>query len=265
MKVKKGFDFMDYNKVIALVKEAKKFISQDNIDNVKMKGEADFVTVVDTNISDFLKNELHALYPNIGFFSEEEDGKLEEDCWILDPIDGTTNLVYGYNMSSISLAHYVHGQGVVFGVVYQPFTNELFTAIKGEGAYLNGTKRLSVSNRPFNRAIIEFGSGATHKENAEENFKIALSLFKECVDIRRICSTALVLCFIADGRIDGYFEKIIKPWDIAAGSLFVEEAGGKMTDYNGNPIDFTNKKTTIIVSNGLIHEKVVSKITEIVG
>ena len=78
---------MDYNKVIALVKEAKKFISQDNIDNVKMKGEADFVTVVDTNISDFLKNELHALYPNIGFFSEEEDGKLEEDCWILDPID----------------------------------------------------------------------------------------------------------------------------------------------------------------------------------
>lgn len=256
---------MDYTKVIELVKEAKKFIDGQSASNFSMKGDADFVTVVDTNISNFLKQELHQLYPDIDFFSEEEDGKLAEDCWILDPIDGTTNLVYGYNMSSISLAHYVHGEGVVFGVVYQPFTNELYTAIKGQGAYLNGTKRLQVSSREPKKAIIEFGSGSTHKENAEENFKIALSIFKDSVDIRRICSTALVLSFIADGRIDGYFEKIIKPWDIAAGSLFVEEAGGKMTDYYGKPIDFSNPKTTIIVSNGIIHDFLVKKITEIVG
>lgn len=256
---------MNYTKVIELVKEAKKFIDGQSAANFTMKGEADFVTVVDTNISNFLKEELNKLNPEIGFFSEEEDGQLVEDCWILDPIDGTTNLVYGYNMSSISLAHYVHGEGVVFGVVYNPFTDEIFSAEKGKGAYLNFTKPLKVSNRTPNKSIIEFGSGSTHKENAEENFKIALSIFKDCVDIRRICSTALVLSFIADGRIDGYFEKIIKPWDIAAGSLFLEEAGGKMTDYQGNPIDFSNKKTTIIVSNGVIHDFLVKKINEVVG
>lgn len=256
---------MNYTKVIELVKEAKKFIDGQSTANFQMKGDADFVTIVDTNISNFLKEELHQLYPEIGFFSEEEDGQLVEDCWILDPIDGTTNLVYGYNMSSISLAHYVHGEGVVFGVVYNPFTDEIFSAQKGKGAYLNFEKPLKVSDRTYERSIIEFGSGSTHKENAEENFKIALSIFKDCVDIRRICSTALVLCFIADGRIDGYFEKIIKPWDIAAGSLFIEEAGGKMTDYQGNPIDFSNKKTTIIVSNGVVHDFLVKKINEVVG
>lgn len=256
---------MNYTRVIELVKEAKKFIDGQSAANFQMKGDADFVTVVDTNISQFLKEELHKLNPEIGFFSEEEDGQLVEDCWILDPIDGTTNLVYGYNMSSISLAHYVHGEGVVFGVVYNPFTNEIFSAEKGKGAYLNFTKPLKVSSRSSDKSIIEFGSGSTHKENAEENFKIALSIFKDCVDIRRICSTALVLCFIADGRIDGYFEKIIKPWDIAAGSLFLEEAGGKMTDYKGNPIDFSNKKTTIIVSNGVVHDFLVKKINEVVG
>lgn len=256
---------MNYNKVIELVLEAKKFITSDHINEFKMKGDNDFVTIVDTNISDFLKGELNALYPEIGFFSEEEDGKLSGDCWILDPIDGTTNLVYGYNMSSVSLARYVEGEGVVFGVVYQPFTNEIFTAIKGEGAYYNHTKLMKVSDRQPNKAIVEFGAGSTRKENADENFAIASKLFKKIADFRRICSTALVLSFIADGRIDGYFEKIIKPWDIAAGSLFIEEAGGKITDYFGNPIDFANPKTTVVVSNGIAHDTILETIKEVLG
>lgn len=256
---------MNYNKVIELVPEAKKFITTNDINTFSMKGDNDFVTIVDKNISDFLKGELHNLYPNIGFFSEEEDGKLSGDCWILDPIDGTTNLVYGYNMSSVSLARYVEGKGVVFGIVFQPFTNEIFIAIKGEGAYYNGKKLMKVSNRQPNKAIVEFGAGSTHKEIADENFAIASTLFKKIADFRRICSTALVLSFIADGRIDGYFEKIIKPWDIAAGSLFVEEAGGKITDYFGEQINFANPKTSIVVSNGIVHDTILDTIKEIIG
>ncbi|UNT92896.1 inositol monophosphatase family protein [Allobaculum sp. Allo2] len=110
--------------------------------------------------------------PEAGFFSEEEEGSLSDPCWILDPIDGTTNLVYGFNMSSVSLGLYQNGE-IVFGVVYNPFTDECFTAEKGKGAWLNGSKRLHVSNRELKDALVEFGAGSTHKDQADANFDLA--------------------------------------------------------------------------------------------
>ena len=177
-------------------------------------------------ISSKLKEALSALYPEIGLMSEEEDKLLSDPFWILDPIDGTTNLVYDYRQSSISLALYQGGR-VVFGIVYNPFTDETFTAELGKGAFLNGNQ-IQVSAREQKESLVEFGAGSTHKEDADFNFKLACDVFKEVVDLRRICSTALDLCYIAAGRIDGYFEKILKPWDIAAGSLILTEAGGKL-------------------------------------
>lgn len=243
---------MDYEKVERLVKATKQIVLSKTDLHFRLKGESDFVTDVDLAISSFLKKELKQLNPDIGFFSEEETGGLTENCWILDPIDGTTNLVYGYNLSSVSLAHYVNGE-VVFGIVYNPFTEEVFSAEKGKGAFLNHGKILKVSDRTIKESIVEFGAGSTHKENADVNFRLAAEIFKNCVDIRRICSSALDLCYIADGRIDGYFEKVLKPWDIAAGSLILTEAGGKITDYSGAAIRFANS-ISVIASNGIIHD-----------
>lgn len=251
---------MDYTKVIDLVKKASMFVFDETLrDSVSLKGAADFVTNVDISISNFLKQELKVIDPAIGFFSEEEKGSLQEKCWILDPIDGTTNLVYGYNMSSVSLALYDQGQ-IVFGVVYNPFNGECYTAEIGKGAFLNG-KPIRVSDRELKDSIIEFGAGSTRKQDADESFALGKEIFKRCTDIRRICSSALAICFIAAGRIDGYFESRIKPWDYAAGALILQEAGGKITDYGANqpPMD---KPSSVIASNGRIHTQLHSVIAQ---
>lgn len=243
---------MEYLKIVELVKEAGRFAYSEELrKEVSVKGDADFVTAIDLRISAFLKEKLKAVDPSVGFFCEEEKGSLKDPSWILDPIDGTTNLIFGYRLSSVSLALYQDG-AVRFGVVYNPFTRECFTAEEGKGAWLDG-KRLTVSRREMKDALVEFGAGSTHKENTEQNFEIAKRIFTQCVDIRRICSSALDLCYIADGRIDGYFERNLKPWDIAAGGLILSEAGGKMTDYNGHEIRYSGP-TSVIAGNGIVNQ-----------
>lgn len=248
---------MNYKSVESLVLDTKKIILDKTTLSVSIKAKNDFVTDIDIAISDFLKTKLKEIDPTVGFFSEEEEGNLQDNCWILDPIDGTTNLIYGYNLSSVSLGHYLDGE-VVYGIVYNPFTEEIFTAERGKGAFLNHKKRLKVSTRNIDESLIEFGAGSTHKEFTEENFNLVKKIFEQCVDVRRICSSALDLCYIASGRIDGYFERILKPWDIAAGSLILEEAGGIITDYFGNPVQFA-KQSSVIASNGVIQNFLIGK------
>ncbi len=229
---------MDYKKVIAAVVAAKKFVvDEDMRHTVKMKGDADFVTAVDYSISAHMRQELGKIAPEVGFMSEEEDNAvIQPTRWILDPIDGTTNLVFDYKMSSISLGLLENGK-IVFGVVYNPFSGELFTAERGKGAYLDG-KRIYIVDRLPHDSLIEFGAGSTRKYEADEAFDTAKEIFKECLDLRRICSSALAVCFIAAGRLNGYFEKKIKPWDYAAASLILEESGGKSCGYDGNPLQY---------------------------
>ena len=246
---------MEYKYVEKTVLQTKEIILNKTSLTIKRKEKNDFVTDIDITVSDFLKRELNALFPQIKFFSEEEEGCLHDNCWILDPIDGTTNLIYGYNFSSVSLGHYLNGK-IVYGIVYNPFSGEIFTAERGKGSFLNHTIKLQTSKRVFKDSLIEFGAGSTHKEFAEKNFEIVKDIFKQCLDIRRICSSALDLCYIASGRIDGYFEEVLKPWDIAAGSLILEEAGGLITDYSGNSIQFSDA-TSVIASNGMIQESLI--------
>ena len=238
---------MDYQKIVDLVVGCKPIALGELTSKVSMKGDCDFVTAVDTTISETLKTALADLTPEVGFFSEEETGGLSDPCWILDPIDGTTNLVYGYNMSSISLALYQGGR-VVFGVVYNPFNDDLFIAQLGSGATLNGAP-IHVSDRGLDQALIEFGAGSTHKDVADATFAIAKEVFCFCVDLRRICSSALAICYIAAGRLDGYFEARLKPWDFAAAGLVLAEAGGCMMDYQGQPLQYASP-TSIVASNG---------------
>ena len=251
---------MNYKSVESLVLDTKKIILDKTTLSVSIKAKNDFVTDIDIAISDFLKTKLKEIDPTVGFFSEEEEGNLQDNCWILDPIDGTTNLIYGYNLSSVSLGHYLDCE-VVYGIVYNPFTEEIFTAERGKGAFLNHKKRLKVSTRNIDESLIEFGAGSTHKEFTEENFNLVKKIFEQCVDVRRICSSALDLCYIASGRIDGYFERILKPWDIAAGSLILEEAGGIITDYFGNPVQFA-KQSSVIASNGVIQNFLIGTINQ---
>lgn len=251
---------MTYDKVIDIVKSTKSIVFDDTLrNNVQLKGYADFVTAVDTGISNYLKSELQKLYPDYGFFSEEEESYLSDPCWILDPIDGTTNLVYGYKQCAVSLGLYKDGE-IVFGIVYNPFTDECFYAYKGLGAYMNGEK-LKVSKRTFKDSLVEFGASSYFKENTNENFDLAKRIFTQVVDLRRICSAALTLCYIAQGRIDGYFEKVLKPWDYAAGSLILTEAGGILSDYTGSSIRY-NSPTTMIAGNKNTHKELLKTIQE---
>lgn len=229
---------MDYQKIIDLVIEAGQCVFNEELRrDVTTKGEADFVTAVDLKISNYIKGQLQKITPDIGFMSEEEDGELSAKRWILDPIDGTTNLVYDYNMSSVSLGYY-NGEKVEFGVIYNPFNKDLFVAKAGEGAFLNGKKLSKAPDRELRDCIIEFGAGSTKKQYTDESFNIAKEIFRNCLDIRRICSSALAIAYVAAGKLNGYFERDIKPWDYAAATLMLEECGVKYSDWQGRPIQY---------------------------
>ncbi len=222
-----------------LVIEASGFVFDESLKSeVAMKGKADFVTAVDLKISAFLKERLAVLTPEVGFMSEEEEpGKLSACRWILDPIDGTTNLVYDYRLSSVSLA-YFDGERVTFGVVYNPFTKELFVAKRGEGVRYNGRLLPKAPDRDPADCLIEFGAGSTKKQYTEELFAIGKDVFLNCLDVRRMCSTALAIAYVAAGKLNGYFERVIKPWDYAAATLMLEECGGVASDWSGAPVPY---------------------------
>ena len=224
--------------IIEMVKKAGEIVFDKSLrESVSMKGAADFVTAVDLKISEYVKKNLAILDPDAGFMSEEEEGELTSKRWILDPIDGTTNLVYDYNMSSVSLAYAEDGK-VLFGVVYNPYSKDLFVAKRGEGATLNGEPLPTAPNRDLPDCLIEFGAGSTKKQYTETSFAIAKEVFANCLDLRRICSSALAICFVAAGKLNGYFERSIKPWDYAAATLILEECGGICSDWAGKPIQY---------------------------
>jgi len=229
---------MDYQAIIELVKKASTFVFDEELrSHIDMKGAADFVTAVDLKISTFVKEELKKLTPEIGFMSEEEKNELTQKRWILDPIDGTTNLVYDYNMSSVSLA-YFDGEKIDFGVIYNPYNGDLFVAKAGEGAYYNGKKLGIAPDREPKDCLIEFGAGSTKKQFTDESFAIAKDVFRNCLDIRRICSSALAIAYVAAGKLNGYFERSIKPWDYAAATLMLKECGCLCSGWDGAPIQY---------------------------
>lgn len=236
---------MNYQAIIDLVKEAAQFVFDDTLrSDINMKGAADYVTAVDLKISSFVKEKLSVMTPEIGFMSEEEEGEIAEKRWILDPIDGTTNLVYDYNMSSVSLA-YFNGKEVEFGVIFNPYNGDLFTCKRGEGVYYNGKKLKKPEDRELKNCLIEFGAGSTKKQFTDESFALGKEVFRNCLDIRRICSSALAIAYVAAGKINGYFERNIKPWDYAAATLMLEECGAISSDWDGNPVQYEHQSSYV--------------------
>lgn len=254
----KGLPDISLDKVAAAVKGAKK-IYQDAEARAQIhkKGPADFVTEVDFHVQEYLSGELARLYPDIQFMGEEKDnGELDLDgaLWILDPVDGTTNLIHQYRQSCVSLA-LAAGRQVEAAIIYNPYSEELFTARKGEGAFCNG-KPIRVSPaETLEESLVEFGTSPYYKEHADWTFLKAKEIFLRSQDVRRGGSAAIDISFIAAGRSEAFYEKRLSPWDYAAGLLLVQEAGGKVTDFAGNPIDPT-RPSEILATNGKVHEEI---------
>ena len=161
-----------------------------------------------------------------------------EHCFIIDPIDGTTNFIHDYRHSCISLAMFSKGEAV-FGAVYDPYLKEFFRAEKGKGAYLNDIP-MKVSSRKMSEAVVAYGTSPYYKSTlSEKTFELTKELFGKCADIRRCGSAALDLAYTAAGRNDLFFEFLLSPWDVAAGYLLITEAGGVISDMQGSKIDFS--------------------------
>ena len=228
--------------------------------NVKIKpGDANFVTVYDLKVQEFLIRRVKELFPDATFFAEEKENSAEdvqkEYCFIIDPIDGTTNFMHEYRRSAISLALVSRGEAV-FGAVYDPYLDELFCAEKGNGSYLNG-KRLQVSSRPMNVAVAAMGTAPYYKhELGEATFAIGKELYDLGADMRRAGSAALDLSYVAAGRHDLFFELRLSPWDFAAAQLIVKEAGGIVSDMYGNDVDLS-KPCSVISANRVIYDELV--------
>ncbi|MBT1166653.1 inositol monophosphatase family protein [Bifidobacterium simiarum] len=206
--------------------------------HITVKGVADFVTEVDTNVQSFVKSRLADRYPDIQFLGEEngeQDVDFDGLYWVLDPIDGTTNLIHDYHHSAISLG-LLRGGETLKAVLYQPWSEEMFTAEAGRGAFLNGKPIHVTDEADMSRALINVGTSPYHHELAERNFDIMRRVFVDSADIRRTGSAALDLAYVACGRADGYFEGSIKLWDYAAGRLLVTEAGGTVSNWQGDDL-----------------------------
>ena len=215
----------------------------------RKSGARDVVTEYDRRVQELLTAELRAALPEAHFFCEEmnEREKLDsEHLFIIDPIDGTMNFVRGFSHSCIAVAYASRGT-VLAAAVYNPYLDEMFTAMRGQGAFCNG-KRIHVSSEPLENGLVIFGTSPYNEELSERSFKLAYSYFKESIDIRRTGSAALDMCSVAAGRAELFFELSLSPWDYAAGALIVEEAGGIVTDIDGNALAY-DRKSSVLARN----------------
>lgn len=206
---------------------------------VSVKGPADFVSNADHRAEEIVFNELSRVRPDWGFLMEERgtvEGRDPQHRWIVDPLDGTTNFLHGIPNFAVSIALERDGQ-IVAGVVFNPAQDELFVAEKGGGAYVNDRRiRVSARNR-LPEAL--FGTGAPFLGRGDHaGFLYELrQVMGESAGIRRMGAAALDLAYVAAGRFDGFWERALKPWDVAAGSILVREAGGFVTDIGGGKFD----------------------------
>lgn len=223
----------------------------------KQGQELNLVTEIDKKSEEMIIRKIKQHYPHHDFLAEESGSheKKSDYKWVIDPLDGTTNFTHGFPIFCVSIALEVKGE-VALGVVYDPNADELYSAEKGKGATLNG-KPIRVSKvSTLIESMLVTGFPYTIRENPDEIIRRFSSFLVEAQAIRRLGSAALDLCYVAAGRLDGFWETSLNPWDMAAGVLIAEEAGGKFTDFRGFPSSIYNKQ--LLVSNGLIHEQMVN-------
>ena len=212
------------------------------------EGHANFVTNVDQRMQDLLMERLRALCPEAKFIGEEKENERLTDAptWVVDPIDGTTNFIHDYRCSAISAALLVDRKPLV-GCVCHPYLREVYSAERGKGAFLND-RPMRVGSFGLERALVGFGTSPYQAELGAPSLDIALAFLRRAADIRRCGSAAMDLAYVACGRQDVFFELNLKPWDIAAGSLLVTEAGG-VFDMPLLPAPDYDTPTTMLAAN----------------
>lgn len=209
-------------------------------------GKRDVVTDYDRRVQELLIGHLREAVPDACFFCEEmeERDRLDaEHLFIIDPIDGTMNFVHGFHHSCISVA-YAECGAVCAGAVYNPYVDEMFTALRGSGARMNG-RPIAVTDAALSESVVCFGSAPYNPELSDRTFSLARTAFDASLDVRREGSAALDLCTVAAGRAGLYFELRVSLWDYAAGMLIVKEAGGHCATIEGDRLPFDGSRTTI--------------------
>jgi myo-inositol-1(or 4)-monophosphatase len=208
-------------------------ISKDDIDT---KQASDFVTRVDRESEQIILNTIKRDFPDHHFLAEESvrDDDAGGYRWIIDPLDGTTNFIHGYPVFSVSIALELKGE-VILGLVCDPLRNETFSAEKGKGAFLNGRPVKVSSVGDLRNSLVTTGFPFRRKEIIGPYLDLFKNIFYRVSDIRRAGSAALDLAWLASGRCECFFEIGLSPWDIAAGSILIKEAGGIITDFGGGP------------------------------
>ncbi len=212
----------------------------------------DLVTDVDKHSEKVIIDTIKNTYPEHSIISEEV-GELIQDSdynWIIDPIDGTVNFAHGIPICCVSIG-LKYKEDLLLGAVYNPIMNELFFAEKGKGATLNGEKITVSEKSEFKKACLVTGFPYKWPKTYEHPIKVFERFIMEGLPVRRLGSAAIDLCWVACGRFDGFWEYNLNPWDVAAGYLIVQEAGGIITNFDGEPYDVDDKET--LATNGVIH------------
>ncbi len=254
---------MDYlNVAIEIAKEAGRFlkINLGKVKNIQTKKEEiNLVTEIDKESEKKIVEFIKSKFPHHSILAEES-GEAKSDSgykWIIDPLDGTTNYTHSFPVFCVSIALEYKGE-VILGVIYDPNFDELFWAEKGKGAFLNG-KKISVSKTDkLIKSMLATGFPYNVRENPDNCIEHFVNFLMEAQAIRRLGSAALDLAYVACGRLDGFWEVNLNPWDVAAGKIILEEAGGKITDFYGNEFSIYTKG--VVASNGLIHNQMLEVI-----
>jgi myo-inositol-1(or 4)-monophosphatase len=222
---------------------------------VSLKGPANFVSLADKRAEEMLYTDLSKARPGYGFLGEEggtREGADKSHTWIVDPLDGTTNFLHGIPQFAISIGLERSGT-IVAGLVYNPITDELFTAERGKGAFLNDKRMRVAARKTLADAVIACGLPHRGRGDLELGLRELGAVQDKVAGLRRFGAAALDLAYVAAGRLDGYWEQNISPWDIAAGIILIREAGGFATDVDGGDAMFT--KRNIVVGNEAVHRE----------
>ena len=230
----------------------------DNL-HIEKKGEIDLVTEIDRQVEQMFRALIAERFPDHIVLAEEFEVRGDRErasryCWVFDPVDGTTNYAHGLPIFCSAASLEIDGQPVV-AAVYDPSRRELFTAERGVGAWLNGAPMRVSRATTLIDSLLCTGFPYTVHRDPEELVALFGEFLKRARAVRRLGSAAIDLCYVAAGRLDGFYEVRLNPWDISAGALLVQEAGGRVSDLAGSAFD--SRSGEIIASNGLVHDAMV--------
>lgn len=235
--------------------------SLQHVDHLEIttKGLNDFVTDVDRLAEQEIINTIHKAYPEHAILAEESGVQGDNDTiWVIDPLDGTKNFLHGFPHYCVSIAILVRGK-IEHGVIYDPLRDELFSASRGDGVKLNDRRLRVTKRKDLAGALIATGFPFKYPQHLPAYLACFNAVFPQVADIRRTGSAALDLAYVAAGRLDGYWEIGLEKWDLAAGVLMVEEAGGVVSDFTGNDNHYDSGN--VVVGNLRLHKQILDSIT----